>query len=301
VDLQNPTGSEIEWLHAHYPNLHPLHFVDVASPYQHCKLDEQDDYMFLVMHFPVLDSSTQLTLASQAVAGEVDIFVGLDYLITVHSGQLRPVLGLLDQVSDIPSTRAAVMSRGSGYLLYTVLERLVEYCFPLLNAIDQKIQRIESMIFSDHIRRNVYEISVVRRDILAFRHVLQPQVEILTDLEERAEALAPLLGADLVDYFRNLNNRMARIWHTIEANKEVIEGLNDTHDSLINAHINIVIKVLTVFSVLLLPMTLISSIYGMNFAVLPLSHNPDGFWLAMGMMLITAVAMLAYFKWRRWV
>jgi len=304
VDLQNPTGSEIEWVHEQYPNLNTLHFVDITSSYQHCKLDERDDYVFLVLHFPLFDGTTQLAVASQAVAavaGEVDIFVGPGYMITAHTGQLRPLLGLLDQVTDIASTRAAVMSRGSGYLLYTLLERLVEYCFPLLNVIDQRIERIEGMIFTDHIRRNVYEISVARRDILALRHVMLPQVEIMTDLEQRAEALAPLLDADLTDYFKNLNNRMARISHIIEADKEVIEGLNDTHDSLINAHINIVVKVLTVFSVLLLPMTLISSIYGMNFAVLPLTHDPDGFWLAMGMMLLSAIVLLAYFKLRHWV
>jgi magnesium transporter len=296
VDLQRPSGADIDWLHTQYPHFHPLHFVDVTRPFQHCKLDERDDYLFLVLRFPILDPQTRLTTAS-----EVDLFVGPGYVVTAHAGQLRPLQGLFDQVCDIPATRAAVMSRGSGYVLYTILDRLVDYCFPMLTAIDEKIERIEGLIFTDNIRQNVLEISLVRRDILAFRHVIKPQIELVEDLEQRAAALAPVLGADLSDYFSHLNNRAAKIWHTVEAYKEVIEGLNDTHDSLINAHINIVIKVLTVFSVLLLPMTLISSIYGMNFSVLPLSNDPDGFWLAMAAMVVIAALMVVFFKWRRWV
>ena len=296
VDLQRPSGAEIEWLHTHYPHFHPLHFVDLSRPFQHCKLDEREDYLFLVLRFPVIDPHTRMTTAS-----EVDLFVGSGYLITAHARELRPLQGLFDQACDIPATRAAVMSRGSGYLLYTILDRLVDYCFPMLSAIDESIERIEALIFTDDIRQNVFEISMARRDILAFRHVIKPQIELIEDLELRARDLAPILGADLSDYFSHLNNRAAKIWHTVEAHKEVIEGLNDTHDSLINAHINIVIKVLTVFSVLMLPMTLISSIYGMNFSVLPLSNDPDGFWLAMASMIVIAALMVIYFKLRRWV
>jgi magnesium transporter len=296
IDVQHPSGSEIEWLHTHYPNIHTLHFVDITSPYQQPKLDERTDYLFLVLHFPFVEPGTDLIVAS-----EVDIFVGPGYVITAHAGQLRPLMGLFDQVRDIPATRAVVMEHGSGYLLYTIMDKLVEYCFPMLNKIDQDIERIGKMIFTDNTRRSVYEISMVRRDILAFRHVIKPQLEVMTDLQRRACSLVPLLGDDFSDYFDNLNNRVSKIWHTVEDHKEVIEGLSDTHDSLINAHINNVIKLLTVFSVIMLPMTLISGIYGMNFDILPLSHDPDGFWLATATMIVVAVVMVAFFKLRRWV
>jgi magnesium transporter len=296
IDVQHPSGSEIEWLHTHYPNIHTLHFVDVTSPYQQPKLDERTDYLFLVLHFPFAEPGTDLIIAS-----EVDIFVGPGYVITAHAGQLRPLMGLFDQVRDIPATRAALMEHGSGYLLYSIMDKLVEYCFPMLNKIDQDIERIGKMIFTDNTRRSVYEISMVRRDILAFRHVIKPQFEVMTDLERRAGSLASLLGDDFSDYFANLNNRVGKIWHTVEDHKEVIEGLSDTHDSLINAHINNVIKLLTVFSVIMLPMTLITGIYGMNFDILPLRSNPEGFWVATAAMIVIAVIMVAFFKLRRWV
>ena len=283
-------------MHTHYPNIHTLHFLDVTSPYQQPKLDERNDYLFLVLHFPFFDKHSGLTVAS-----EVDVFVGPGYVITAHAGQLRPLLGLFDQVSDIAGTRGAIMSSGSGYLLYTIIDKLVEYCFPILNKIDQDLERIETLIFADNTRRSVFEISSVRLDILAFRHVIRPQLAVMDDLRQRAGTLAPLLGGDFADYFANLNHRLAKIWDTIVDHKEVVESLSATHDSLINAHINNVIKILTVFSVIMLPMTLISSIYGMNFEVLPGSKDPYGFWIAMGIMVVIAVLMVVFFKLRRWV
>ncbi len=295
-DVQRPGQAEIEWLQAHYPGFHPLHFDDITSRIQRPKLDERDDYIFLVLHFPVYNKITRLTTAS-----EVDIFAGPGYLITVHSGHLRPLLRLFNQTRDDAEQRAAVLGRGSGYLLYMMIDKLVDYCFPILNKIDQNIEQVEDAIFSENARQTVQEISLIRRDIIAFRRVIKPQISVIAGLDRRAQALIPLLGEDLSEYFGDLNDHLAKIWDTLEDYKDVIEGLSDTYNSLTSTRINDVIKVLTILSVILLPLTLVSGIYGMNFAILPGSEHPYGFWITLAIMGLIVLAMLAYFKFRHWI
>jgi magnesium transporter len=295
VDIKHPGREEIAWLQAHFPNFHPLHLIDVASIRQHPKLDEHADYLFMVMHFPLFIAATRIV-----TPGEVDFFAGPDYLITAHAGQLRPLLGLLDQACDIPATRAEIMGRGSGYLLYTITSKLVDCAFPLLDRLDDEIESLEDQIFTGNPQQTVQEISLVRREVISLRHVIRPQM-VMNTLERRAPALVALLGEDFTEYFSDVDDHLRNIRESLEDYKDVIEGLSDTYNSLTNTHINNVIKVLTIFSVILLPMTLIASVYGMNFEWLPLSKDPDGFWLAMGGMLLVGVAMLAFFKNRRWM
>jgi magnesium transporter len=296
LDVQRPGQAEIEWLQTQYPNFHPLHFDDIVSRIQRPKLDERTDYLFMVLHFPVFNKITRLTTAS-----EVDIFAGPHYVITVHSGHLRPLLRLFDQALTDLDIRSAVMGRGSGYILYTIIDKLVDYCFPILNKIDQHIEEVEDLIFSENMRQTVQEISLIRRDIIAFRRVIKPQISVISSLDRRSVALTPLLGEDLSEYFGDLNDHLAKIWDTLEDYKDVIEGLSDTYNSLTNTRTNDVIKVLTILSVVLLPLTLVSGIYGMNFDVLPLRAHPYGFWVTLGIMATIVVLMLAYFKFRRWI
>jgi magnesium transporter len=296
VDIKHPGKAEIAWLHTHYPNFHPLHFSDVMSFRQRSKIDERPDYLFMVLHFPLHDKASRLSTPC-----EVDIFVGPGYVITAHTGQLRPLMGLFDQARDIPGTCAAMMGRGSGYLLYTIIELLIDYCFPLLTRTDEDIERLEHQVFANDARRTVLDISMVRREVIAFRHVIKPQIGVITTLERRAAALSALMGEDFTEYFSNLNDHLGKIWDTLEDYKDVIEGLSDTYNSLTNTHINNIIKVLTLFSVLVLPMTLLASVYGMNFDVIPLTKDPNGFWITVAVMVFVAVSMLIYFRRRGWV
>jgi magnesium transporter len=123
----------------------------------------------------------------------------------------------------------------------------------------------------------------------------------MASLERRAGQLSDLLGEDLAEYFSDLNDHMSKIWDTLEDDKDVIEGLSDTNDSLTNTRTNDVIKALTILSVIMLPMTLLSSVYGMNFDLIPLSSHPYGFWITIGLMVIIALGMVAFFKLRRWI
>lgn len=293
VDLERPGQAEIEWLRATY-GFHPLHLEDIVSKIQRPKIDDADDYTFIVMHFPVYSK-----LVRQTTASEVDIFVGANFVITAHSGNLKPLVRLFRQCAEDPELRARYMGRSTGYLLYTIVDKLVDYCFPILNKIDENIEQIEDEIFQEQVRRTVQEISIVRRDIISFRRIVKPLIPVVSSLERKHR---PFLHEDMEEYFGDVADGLSRIWDTLEEFKEVIEGLSDTISTLTNNRINDIIRVLTIISVILLPLTLISGIFGMN-VPLPefLANNSLAFELILGLMIIVMVAMLAFFRWRKWI
>ena len=134
-----PGYSKVGWCAS---DTHPLHLDDTLSKIQRPKIDDADDYTFIVMHFPVYSRLVRVTTPS-----EVDIFVGAHYLITVHSGNLKPLVRLFKQCAEDTSVRAEVMGRSTGLLLYEIIDKLVDYCFPILDKIDVNIDQVEDEIF----------------------------------------------------------------------------------------------------------------------------------------------------------
>lgn len=295
LDIVHPGQAEIDWLRAHY-NFHPLHLDDTLSKIQRPKIDDADDYLFIVMHFPVYSRLVRVTTPS-----EVDIFVGPNYVITSHQGNLKPLTRFFNQCAEDVEVRTRVMGRSVGYVLYQVVDKLVDYCFPILNKIDDNIEQIEDEIFEEKIRRTVQEISNVRRDIISFRRTIKPLIPVVNSLERKHR---PFLSDDMEEYFGDIADHLSKIWDTLEDYKEVIEGLSDTISSLTNNRINEIIKVLTIISVILLPLTLITGIYGiygMNISGLPAADHPFSFEIVLGIMLLVIVGMLGFFKWRKWI
>src|SRR5437667_1402194 len=149
IDIIHPGDAEINLLKRTY-NFHPLHLDDTLSKIQRPKIDDTDDYTFIVMHFPVYSKLVRITTPS-----EVDFFVGASYVITIHQGNLKPLTRLFKQCAEEATARAAYMDRSAGYLLYTLVDKLVDYCFPILNKIDQNIEQIEDEIFEEKVRASV--------------------------------------------------------------------------------------------------------------------------------------------------
>ena len=291
IDIVHPGEPEIEWLRRHY-DFHPLHLEDTLSKLQRPKIDDADDYIFLVLHFPVYSKLVRVTTPS-----EVDIFVGPNYFITAHTGALKPLVRMFKQCQEDPNARAAIMGRSTGYLLYLVISKLVEYCFPILNKINTNIEQVEDEIFEERVRQTVYEISVIRRDVIAFRRIIKPLIPVIASLERKQR---PFLREDMEEYFGDISDHLSKIWDTLEDYKEVIEGLSDTINSLTSNRINEIIKVLTIISVILLPLTLISGIYGMNIELPAMSH-PLAFEMVIGIMALVIISMLAFFRWKKWI
>jgi len=288
--IERPTTNEVEFLAQHF-HFHPLDLDDVLSRIQRPKIDEYDDYLFMVLHFPVFDTESRITRPS-----EINIFIGENYVITVHcSGDLKPLFRFFQECETEKESRERYLGRSSGFLLYHILDRLVGSCFPILDKITENIDDIEDVIFVKAVPRTVQQISLLRRDLISFRRVIHPQIAVIETLEREEY---PFFKEDQEVYFGDIADHILRIWDGLEEAKEVIDGLADTSNWLTSHRIQEIMRILTIIMGLLAPLTLIASIYGMNIA-LPGGVNPGSFFtLGVLFAIMAAVAGTMYFYLR---
>jgi magnesium transporter len=293
VDVVNPDLTVAQHLSARF-GWHPLDVEDIVSKRQRPKVDdyEDDGYLFAVLHFPVYDKAIQ-----RLNAAEIDIFIGQDYLVTLPNRELLPVTRLFGRCEADDEYREQLFAKGSGRLLYEVLDDLFDYCFPILDKIGHKLDRIEDDMFEGYAEDVVRDISNVKQEIISYRKVMKPERTTLRALERRVDRFLP---EELELYFDDLNDAAERIWDQLDNYKEVVEGLESTNESVISHRQNDVLRLLTIISVTMLPLTLITSVFGMN-VDFPGFGTASGFWVIVAILLTTFCGMLAFFRWRRWL
>jgi magnesium transporter len=291
VHLDSPTKDEATTLAERF-GWHPLDVEDVLSKRQRPKVDEYDDYRFVVLHFPVYDKNVQ-----RLNAGELDVFLGPDYLVTLPTVELLPVTRLFQRAQNEPELRDNLFGKGSGYLLYHVLDDLFDYCFPILDKIGHKLDRIEDDIDEDRFEEVVRDISKAKQEIISYRKIIKPQRPTLRLLERHVERFLP---QDLELYFDDLVDASERIWDILDNYKEVVEALESTNESALQHRQNDVLRVLTVVGAIFLPLTFLTGIFGMN-VLYPGEGTHEAFWIILGLMLASIAGMVAFFRYRRWL
>jgi len=292
VNIERPGAPERDWLDEHF-DFHALDFEDVLSSNQRPKIDVYDDYLFIVLHFPIFDPAV-----GRLGAGELDLFVGPGYLVTLPNQPLQPVEYLFERCRTKEELREQLFSRGSGYLLYRLVDDSFDYCFPMLRKIGNKLDALEDDIFEGRSEEVVRDISNAKQEIINFRKVIRPQRPVLHDLEKvKQRYLATDL--DLEIYFDDIVDAHERIWDMLENYKEVVT-VAETNESVISHRVNDILRVLTSISVIVLPLTLIASIWGMNVGV-PGEGDDLDFFVIVGAMLAMFGAMVAYFRRRGWL
>jgi magnesium transporter len=293
VNIERPGALERAWIEEHF-DFHALDLEDVLSRNQRPKIDVYDDYLFIVLHFPVFDPA-----AGRLGAGELDLFVGPGYLVTIPNQPLQPVEYLFERCRAKEELREQLFSRGSGYLLYRLVDDSFDYCFPMLRKIGNKLDALEDEIFEGRSEEVVRDISNVKQEIINFRKVIRPQRPVLRDLEKvKQRYLATDL--DLEIYFDDIVDAHERIWDLLENYKEVAVALEETNESVISHRLNDILRVLTSISVIVLPLTLLASLWGANVGV-PGEHEIVGFWVLLGAMAAILVGLVAYFRRRGWL
>src|SRR6266480_2521627 len=279
INIERPRPVDRAWLEEHF-DFHPLDYEDVFSRNQRPKIDAYEDYLFIVLYFPVFDKSV-----GRLNAAELDIFVGPDFLITLPNTPLPPVEYLFERCRSSAEVREALLSKGSGYLLYKIVDDSFDYCFPMLRKIGNKLERVEEDIFEGRSEEVVRDISNSKQEIINFRKVIRPQRAVLRDLERTKQRY---LAEDLEIYFDDIVDASERIWDMLENYKEVVEALEVTNESVISHHVNDILRVLTSISVIVLPLTLVASIWGMNVRV-PGEQGITAFWIIIATMVVLLV------------
>ncbi len=240
VHLDGPSAEEAAALGERF-NWHPLDLEDVLSKRQRPKIDEYPEYLFVVLHFPVYDKTVK-----RLNAAELDVFLGPDFLITLPNVELLPVTRLFRRCDDEADLRDGLFSKGSGYLLYHVLDDLFDYCFPILEKIGHKLDSIEDDMFEGRAEDVVRDLSNVKQEIISYRKIIKPERATLRVLERHVQRFLP---EDLELYFDDIVDATERLWDLLDNYKEVVEALEQTNESVISHRQNDVLRVLTIISV----------------------------------------------------
>jgi len=294
------SANGLTWIHVDEPGpleaaaladrfgFHDLDVEDILSKRQRPKIDEYENYLFVVLHFPFYDKAVQ-----RLNAAELDIFIGSDFLITLPNAELLPVTYLFRRCEEDPERREELFSKCSGYLLYHVLDDLFDYCFPILDKIGHKLDAIEDDLFEGRSEEIVRDISTAKQEIIAYRKIIKPERATLRVLERYTQRFLP---EDLELYFDDIVDASERIWDLLDNFKEVVEALEQTNESVISHRQQYRLQILTVFSVIFLPLTLISGIFRMNWGF----ASPVFVCTVRGMAALFVIA-IAIFRWRRWL
>jgi magnesium transporter len=290
----------LTWIHVDQPGpleaallaerfgFHELDIEDVLSKRQRPKIDEYESYLFVVLHFPIYDKAVQ-----RLNAAELDVFIGSGFLITLPNAELLPVTYLFNRCREDFELRDEMFSKGPGYLLYHVLDDLFDYCFPILDKIGWKLDAIEDDLFEGRSEEIVRDISNAKQEIIAYRKIIKPERATLRSLERYTQRFLP---EDLELYFDDIVDAGERIWDLLDNYKEVVEALEQTNESIISHRQQYRLQILTVFSVIFLPLTLISGIFGMNWG-----FHSAGFIATVSGMVVLFLAALGVFRWRHWL
>jgi magnesium transporter len=291
-DDPGPTEKDLRSLQKKY-HFHELDIDDCLSEHERPKIEEYERYLFLVFHIPYLDKKS-----GRIMKEEVNIFFGQNFIVTLHQGKLEPLDRIWRECKRSARKRDAYLGRGLGFFLYVLMLQLFEVGFPILDAITRDLRRIEHTLFeSEEAADLLRDILTLKRNIITMRSILLPQRTLVAALEHKNERF---IARDLEIYFDNILDAIERQWAILERAKELSEALHETHESWLGHKTNAIIRVLTIFSVTMLPLNFLTGLYGMNVA-LPFQEYPPVFLLLLFLMVLLLLGFLSYFAWKKWL
>lgn len=291
IDFDNPQSSDINYLQENF-DIHPLALEEFITPTYQPKVVQYENALFLSVHIPLFDVQHRTTYP-----GELDVILTNRHLITSHRKPIYQLTNFFDELGGSSGRRRLHMGKTPAHLLHALVSLLLNSCFKRLNHIGQSLDAIETQVFAGKEKEMVREISVVKRDILNFRRTLKPQRSIIESLIQKDH---PYVPDDLKVYFQDLIGTNVRLWNILDSHKETIEALEATNNSLLSNKLNLTMKVLTIFSAVMLPMTVYSNILAMS-AEIPFGQSAYAFPIHVGIMLLISVFTMAIFKVRKWL
>ena len=287
VDVVDPTPDEIARIGKEF-QFHPLSLEDVARGGQRPKVDQYDGYQFIVFY--------GLTSQSERITShEVDIFLAKHCLVTFHKSDL-PVMA---QTAERWRTNAAALgNHGVGFLLHSVLDSLVDGYFPVLDDIAERADTLEESIILEGQPTLQAEILRLRRELLLIRRVVGPERDVMNIMIRRDP---PLFGRKEVLYFQDVYDHLLRVTDTVDIYRDMLASILDANLSMVSHTLNIVVKRLTSYSIILMSISLIAGIYGMNFVFMPELDWRFGYPFALGLMAVIATVEVGIFRRIGWL
>jgi magnesium transporter len=293
MDITPPTPAAMKYLEERF-NFQKLALEDCLSHRQISKMDVFPDHLFFVFHFNHYNKATRVSTKRQWSA-----FIGENFLVTVHTGELKAIGEMFRECESNDQSRQDLLTKGSGWLLYRIIDHAIDSYFPVLDKIFNLLEETEDNVF-DMEADAAMELSVLRRDIITQRMVMFPTRTLLIEMRNK---LARYSRVDMTQEYDDLMDHMNKICQTLDECEEVVEVFKDTDYTLVTQRLNRVVRILNVFATIVLPFLAVSSIYGMN---IPLPGGLERgslstFFVLFAIMIALTLSMLIYFRHRRWI
>lgn len=323
INLNKPTEDQLKYLNKTF-GFSMLNLEDYLYKTQIPKIELYKDYSLLVMDIPFITKSEKTrestnkpfaipnVLSSKQFlpnfpkiprkkrisVGEVDFFIGKDYIVILHDEKTPQIEELFDMCKVASNQREELMGKGSVYLFYRMIDILVDSAFAYVEDITTNIDYIDRQLEENRSAKVIEDISMTRRNIVVFETMIKPALPIFTDLEK---GKYPKLNGEMAPYWSNILDHLQKIWERLEDNKELIQGIASSHESILSNRSNELVKFLTVVTSISFPFVIVNNLYSMNVKGLPFAEEP---WIVPVLFLAIlagGTAIIWYFKYRDWL
>jgi magnesium transporter len=288
-DIQDIDDNDIDILTKVF-NLHPLTIEDFIMANARPKVENFTDYIFLIMFsMESLDRAT-----GKVKTGEMNICLGKNFLISAHDDSVASLSAAKDRVRS----QSPVMKRGADFLLYSILDCSVQSYVPIINDFDNTVDEMSDELFKDPTNETLKKIYFLKNEIVYLRRTIGPQADAMAVL---GRGDTPHITPSSVAYFRDIYDSFVRLNDVIGISRDIVTGAMEAYVSIVSNRLNEIMKTLTVIATIMMPLTLIASIYGMNFKHMPELDSRIGYPMVISSMVLLSLGMLYYFKRKRWL
>ncbi len=293
LDILGKCGQEQALLHNVF-ELAPITLQTMDEEKERAKFTEQEHYFYLVVHGLLFDTQTE-----EADTPKLDIVFGKNFILTAHHASL-PWLDSLFEQTQGKNADEHLMSRGMPFLLYALLDALVDSYFPVLDDIDDIIDELEDVTVNATSNDVQVRIFRIKRSLAQMRRVISPQVEVTNALVARTGKFIP---AKAQPYFADVHDHLLRAFEVLDSYRDLMSGMLDVYLTTVSNRLNEVMKQLTIIATIFMPITFITGVFGQNFGHLPQVEHDNGslFWIVLAFMGLITVLQIWYFKKRGWL
>src|SRR6266508_3333353 len=288
LDIQAPQEADIGLLRDEF-KFHPLAIEDATRPHERPKVDSYDGYYFLVFYAVIYDEAKN-RLQTEAM----NLFVGANYLVSVHEGEIRAI----DETIKRWQKDEEEFGQDAGAILYALLDTITDDYFPVIDRLADRVEALEELIFERFQESALQDVFSLKRDLLSVRRIVAPERDVLNVLIRRE---VPIFERNSILYLQDVYDHIVRITDSIDTYRDLLSSALDAFLSVQSNRLNQIVKVLTIASIVLMSDALIAGIYGMNFEFMPELHWVSGYPYALGLMVVIGAALVAFFRWRKWL
>ncbi len=290
IDLYDTSEQELAYIGQIF-NFHPLALEDCLLEGPRAKIDDYDDYYFFVFH--ALRYFEEAEEEDEISSIELDVFIGPNYIVTIHPVALLAV----GKVARVSLKTNEYMKRGPDYLLYKIVDNIVDDSFPIIERLGERIDDLEDSVFLSKSQHITEDISTLRRTIILLRKVLIPQRHIFVNIKGRYSFF---VKDDNIPYYLDLADNLNSILDTVNTYRDLVNSTMETYYSVVTGRTSEIITILTIISIIMMPLTVITGFFGMN-VDFPGRDSPFAMWFILFGMIALSTGMLSFFRHRKWV